>query len=107
MGVSKLGKTRGMFHKKLRGIYITKLMARDGASCVLCQEKLNRHIRDPKDQMYVTFDHIIPRSRGGTSDIRNLQLAHQKCNLERGSDPILPDTEGYEWLFMDPSKARI
>lgn len=31
-----------------------------------------------------TLDHIVPLSKGGTNDISNLQLAHKKCNWEKG-----------------------
>jgi len=30
-----------------------------------------------------TVDHIIPKSRGGSSRIENLQFAHRKCNEEK------------------------
>jgi len=30
---------------------------------------------------------------GGDSRLINLQLAHQCCNIARGSDPILPENE--------------
>jgi len=102
-----LGKTKKMFHRKLRGITITQLMVRDGSCCVLCGEDLDRHIKDYRDTEYITFDHIIPRADGGTDDPRNLQLAHQGCNIARGRDPILPNDEEYEWLFWEPSTARM
>ena len=82
-----------MFHKKYRGLIITKLMARDGNNCCLCHELLSRHVKDSKNDWYITFDHIIPRSLGGDSRLINLQLAHQCCNISRGNDPILPENE--------------
>lgn len=32
----------------------------------------------------ITLDHITPRYHGGTNEIANLQLAHRKCDLEKG-----------------------
>jgi 5-methylcytosine-specific restriction endonuclease McrA len=101
-----LGKTKKMFHKKERGIFITRLMARDGCNCKLCEEPLDRHIKNSDDDMYITFDHIIARSKGGMSELKNFQLAHRHCNEARGNDPILPGDEGFGWLFMNPSTAR-
>ena len=88
-----MGKTKKMFHKKYRGLIITKLMARDGHDCCLCRELLSRHVKESQNDWYITFDHIIPRSFGGTDKLNNLQLAHQCCNIARGSDPILPEDE--------------
>jgi 5-methylcytosine-specific restriction endonuclease McrA len=35
--------------------------------------------------MYITFDHIVPYSHGGTADLYNMQLAHKACNEARGA----------------------
>ena len=31
-----------------------------------------------------TIEHILPRSLGGTNDLRNLGIAHVRCNNEKG-----------------------
>lgn len=31
-----------------------------------------------------TIEHILPRSLGGTKDLRNLGIAHPRCNNEKG-----------------------
>ena len=36
----------------------------------------------------IHVDHIIPKSRGGTDNINNLQAAHSLCNLKK-SDQII------------------
>lgn len=33
----------------------------------------------------VSFDHIVPKSKGGNNRLNNLQLAHKNCNLMKGN----------------------
>lgn len=35
--------------------------------------------------MTATVDHVIPRSKGGTSELSNLVLACRKCNQAKGN----------------------
>lgn len=88
-----MGKVRGFWHRKARWQKVTKLMARDGTSCAICGVPVERSIKDHEDSKYITFDHIIPRSKGGNDSMSNLRLAHRLCNMERGNDPILPEEE--------------
>ncbi len=80
-----MSKTNNPFHKQIRGRQITKLMARDGSLCQLCKTCLNRHIKDESDDDYITLDHIIPISKGGTDIFSNMRLTHQRCNRRRGN----------------------
>lgn len=32
-----------------------------------------------------TVDHVVPRSRGGRTELANLRLAHRRCNGSRGN----------------------
>lgn len=77
-----------MWFSKRRGINITRLMARDGLNCTICDQPLDRALRDQNGPRYITFDHITPRSRGGLTDFGNLRLAHRACNERRGNDPL-------------------
>lgn len=88
-----MGKSTYLFHKKLRGVRITKLMSRDGLNCTICKECLDRHVKDCRADNYITFDHIVPRSLGGGNTLDNLRLAHQVCNRRRGNDPIPVEEE--------------
>ncbi len=88
-----MGKSRKMFYHKARGLRITRLMARDGNSCTICYEPLDRKIKDVEDHRYITFDHILPVSLGGMTAMDNLRLAHLKCNNDRGNQPITPEQE--------------
>ena len=68
-----------------RGRRITRLLKRDGTNCWLCGLTLSRRVRDHFDPSYITFDHVIPLSKGGIDHFSNIRLAHQKCNGDRGN----------------------
>lgn len=80
-------------YRKKRWQRVTRLMARDGEDCTICEEGLDRALRDFDDPRYITFDHIVPRSRGGLDVERNLRLAHKLCNELRGNDPLMEEGE--------------
>jgi 5-methylcytosine-specific restriction endonuclease McrA len=56
-----------------------KVVRRDGQICQDCNEP----VRDDE----VEFDHVIPFSRGGTTNPDNLRLVHRDCN-RRKSDSL-------------------
>src|SRR3712207_5213052 len=64
---------------------IEALSTRDGTDCFLCSKPF-------KSEEDITFDHWIPRSRGGTWDLENLRLAHKRCNALKGD--IMPNSDG-------------
>lgn len=33
----------------------------------------------------ITFDHILPKSKGGDDELENLQLAHFRCNQTKSN----------------------
>lgn len=87
-----MSKSRAMWNQKRRGLAITRLMARDGDRCWICGEALDRKEPCPwKNPSAVSFDHVVPRSEGGVSDLHNLRLAHRACNMARGNDPLVED----------------
>ena len=55
-----------------------RVSRRDNNICQIC----SKSILD-KD---IHFDHIIPWSKGGSSDENNVRILCKKCNLERGND---------------------
>jgi 5-methylcytosine-specific restriction endonuclease McrA len=50
---------------------------RDKWTCQYCAEKFKTH--------ELTFDHVIPRSRGGATTWENICTACQHCNLLKGN----------------------
>lgn len=83
-----MSKVRGLWQRKQRGLNVTRLMARDGNRCTICGEPLDRERRSSADPQRVSFDHILPRSHGGGSELANMRLAHAVCNSARGNDPL-------------------
>lgn len=68
-----------------------EIYERDGWKCQLCGKKVGRsygyqHQRSP------VLDHVVPRSKGGSDDPSNLQLAHRVCNGLK-SDRVWRDGE--------------
>lgn len=51
--------------------------ARDGYRCGYCAA-----VFDPKD---LTYDHVLPRSRGGRTDFLNIVTACKTCNGRKGN----------------------
>jgi 5-methylcytosine-specific restriction endonuclease McrA len=35
-----------------------------------------------------TIEHIIPKSKGGTDQLKNLAVSHQNCNYQRGHSKV-------------------
>lgn len=50
------------------------LIERDGHECKIC-----------KAQMHLTVDHVMPLSRGGSDDLKNLQLLCKSCNSQKSN----------------------
>lgn len=54
-----------------------EIIQMNGLTCHICGEDVE------EDDVHV--DHIVPLSRGGDSDFRNLGVAHSTCNLRKGA----------------------
>jgi 5-methylcytosine-specific restriction endonuclease McrA len=60
-----------------------ELHRRQNGACAICGDGIS--LRGLGDQS-PTLDHIIPKSKGGGSDIKNLRLAHKACNEARANE---------------------
>jgi len=60
---------------------------RDGWSCHLCGESIDRerHYQGWINPEGASVDHVVPLSRGGSNDPANLKAAHWSCNVRRGN----------------------
>lgn len=54
-----------------------RLMAKQGGLCARCRFSFKADA--------LTFDHIVPQSKGGKWTFENLQLMCQPCNLAKGA----------------------
>ena len=67
-------------HKKIKKRILIKENKRKYGqlTCELCLKQI-------KSNKEATIDHKIPKRFKGSWNLKNLQLAHQKCNLKKGS----------------------
>lgn len=65
----------GRFSKEVR-FSRRNIFERDDNTCQYCGRKYDRH--------ELTLDHVVPRSRGGSSTWTNIVLACLKCNMRKG-----------------------
>ena len=59
-----------------RALYQPLRLAQQNA-CWLCGEQMGPPGQQPRD---ATFEHVMPRGRGGSNEPGNLVLAHSACN---------------------------
>jgi 5-methylcytosine-specific restriction endonuclease McrA len=55
------------------------------------------------DRDYPTFDHVVPKSRGGGRTLANGLLKHLRCNQDRGDRPA----SGCDRVWLEAVKARL
>ncbi len=55
---------------------VRQLIQQNGCVCGVCGKAI-------LSIKHVTLDHIVPRSKGGSDEIVNLQLAHHECNQDK------------------------
>ncbi len=53
-----------------------EIIRRDGDGCYLCGEWMSVH--------EMSFDHVLPLSRGGEHRPENVKLVHRRCNSKKG-----------------------
>lgn len=76
------------------------LYERQDGRCAYTFERMILHPHDSNNPMAATKDHVLPRSRGGASDLWNLVACTREANCRKGS-LLLRDflilTEGSDW----------
>ena len=60
-----------------RKVALSYLADRDNWTCGIC----HRRVRPGQE----SIDHIVPLSKGGSHELSNVQLAHRRCNYQKGN----------------------
>ncbi len=66
---------------KSSAVLLGYLIKRDKGRCGIC----HRPVRAKRGPMRPSIDHKVPLSRGGDHDLKNVQLAHYRCNLSKNN----------------------
>ena len=61
-----------------------EIYERDGWRCGICGKRVNEKLKAPH-RMSPSLDHIIPISKGGMHERKNVRLAHYGCNSKKGA----------------------
>lgn len=80
------------------------IIDRDGPKCRVpgCRNPYEYTEANPQ-----TIEHVTPRCKGGTDDLDNLEVAHQKCNSWKGDREYIGiDENGERILEPLPTKDR-
>lgn len=86
------------YNSKYIYINIYNIYKRDRWKCGICGLRVNTKLKHPHPYS-ASLDHIIPLSKGGSHTPDNVQLAHLRCNLSKGSKT------GFTKLLTRESKA--
>ena len=77
-------------YKVSEGALFQQLWQAQSGVCALCSKPMYRNrFEAPHARIWAkhraTFDHIVPRSKGGADTKDNLQLVHARCNKIKGN----------------------
>lgn len=69
------------FINKENALKLINISKYNRLTCELCGKPMHRF----------TVDHIVPKSKGGSNELSNLRLTHERCNRVRGNKFKLKD----------------
>ena len=78
------------------------LLFKQNGRCALCGHRFPRDGEVNESvaiRFAVTFDHVVPRSQGGSDEVGNLRLAHYACNLVRGDGNGSKRVDSVPWVL--------
>ena len=85
--------------RDLREVFVF-LFRRDDGRCGICGKVL-----DGTTPSEIQIDHIVARSHGGSNHSSNLQLAHARCNAQKGARQSRPRHPHLPRLPIVPSTS--
>lgn len=56
-----------------------KVVLASHETCAICGKYVNKSLKTPHPDS-PEVDHILPKAKGGSDSLVNLQLTHRKCN---------------------------
>jgi hypothetical protein len=62
----------------------TEIFSRDNWTCQICSKEIDMEKAFPHPKS-ASLDHIIPISKGGTHEAKNVQCAHLRCNIRKSN----------------------
>ena len=60
------------------------ILEQHGPTCHICNKAIDVDLRHPSPQS-LSFDHVIPLSRGGGHIASNIKPSHLLCNMQKGA----------------------
>lgn len=60
------------------------ILEQHGPTCHICDKGIDVDLRHP-DPQSLSFDHVIPLSRGGGHIASNIKPSHLLCNMQKGA----------------------
>jgi 5-methylcytosine-specific restriction endonuclease McrA len=86
------------YNREFSPIERTEILKRDNWTCQICEIKVHdESTGDWNTDDKAHIDHIIPLSKGGNSEVNNLQILCKKCNLVKG-EKIALEVKTWEGL---------
>ena len=74
-----------------------RVLARDNGTCLMCGAQ----------EQVMHVDHIVPRSKGGTHDMDNLQTLCVGCNLKKGDKMAFFERAPYPPILFQPVSTQM
>lgn len=94
-----------------RQTFLEEYFVKYGNACHYCDKRTRiNYMRPVSEHDDATIDHIIPRSKGGTSNRDNLTLACNACNgakADRSYEDFIADPRPYPLPLAKPPKPIV